>query len=441
MAHGLTAPAAECAGIPAGSAPAAASIAPLRWPHGHVQTRFENLEGVILVEGTLGGIGARDTTGLLVLDTGAGYVALDAALSCWLGIADAAEAGSPDAAGSIGIAPRPLPRFSLGDFVIERLTPVLTLNAEIVRRATDRPVLGLLGENVLERFVVAIDYGEERIALIPARRDALGLPDRSSEAVLASRAALGGLIPARAVAMPFRLVGDGKVLVRARVSNPRPPHRSGWLTLIVDTGATKCVLFESALESLAPRSGEWSRVRGLSAPTLVGDARASIARVPEMEVRAAHGALRRRDLDVAVIESPLATLLSRAAGEPVHGLLGYSFLKHYRLWIDFPLRILWLEPLPPDWDHREFEYCHVGLQLERRDGAARIAAVADGSPAAREGITPGDELVSVDGEAASAFDIVSLARRLEGEPGTAVSLTLRRGTSERTCRLIRRRLL
>ena len=168
MAH--TVPAAERVRSPERSAPAPASMASPRWPRGTIATRFENLEGVILVQGTLGGIGPRDTTGPLVLDTGAGYLGLDAALARGLGIADAAEVGSLDA-GSIGIASRPLPRLSLGELEIQRVTPVLLVDAEIVRRATDRPVLGLIGDNVFERFVVAIDYREEQLSMIPARRD------------------------------------------------------------------------------------------------------------------------------------------------------------------------------------------------------------------------------------------------------------------------------
>lgn len=435
--QGLAAPAAECRDLPSGTAPAAEHVASLRWPAGTITTRFENLEGLILVEGRLGGTGVRDTTGLLALDTGAGYLALDAALSRGLGITDATP--TTDAAGAIEIAPRPLPRLGLGELELQSVTPVLTVDAEIVRRATDRPVLGLLGANLFERFVLVIDYREEWIAMIPGMKSRA--PASSSEAAASSRAALAGVMSTRAMAVAFRLVGDGKVLVRARVSNPRPPRKSAWLTLIVDTGATKTVLFESALESLAPRGDEWPRLRGLSAPTLIGEARASIARIPEMEVRGDRGDVRQRNLDVAVIESQLAALLSGAAGEPVHGLLGYSFLKHYRLWIDFPLRTMWLDPLPPAWDHRELEYCHVGLQIERRGGAATVAAVADSSPAAREGIAVGDELVAVDGEASRGVDIASLSLRLEGEPGTHVSLTLRRGTLERTCRLVRRRLL
>jgi C-terminal processing protease CtpA/Prc len=125
----------------------------------------------------------------------------------------------------------------------------------------------------------------------------------------------------------------------------------------------------------------------------------------------------------------------------VDGLLGYSFLKHYRIALDFPRGLLWLDPSRGDVVDRPEEYSHPGLQLESVDGRVRIAAVADESPAARAGIRAGDELVAIDGESVSDLDVVAVARRLEGDPGKALSLELRRGSREWVCRVLRRRLL
>jgi carboxyl-terminal processing protease len=74
-------------------------------------------------------------------------------------------------------------------------------------------------------------------------------------------------------------------------------------------------------------------------------------------------------------------------------------------------------------------------------GAIRIYAVAQGSPAARAGLRAGDELVAIDGASASGTDVVSVARRLEGPPGSALVLTLRRGQRQWSRRLVRRQLL
>ena len=429
-----------------------------RWPEGTQVLPFENVEGVILVRAALHGANGRDTTGLLALDTGAGYLTVGHDLARRLGIAD----GIADR-GSILSAPRALPRIELGAFQIDQVSPVLTVDMDVVTRVTDRPVLGLLGERLFSSFAVLIDYPGERTVLIPITEASQVVDDSSAapesgadgrgpeassrnaashaDAAAASRAALAGAVLPDAIPIPFRLAGDGKMLVRARVSNPRPRRYGDWLTLIVDTGATKCVLFEEALEERAPRASEWPALRGLAVPTLMGTSSTRLARIPSLQIAAAARSLEVEGVDVAVMRSQISGLLSRAVGEPVHGLLGYSFLKRYRVVIDFPHRVLWLDSLPVGWDDRPYEYSHVGLQLERKDGAARVLAVAEGSPAALAGVAPGDEIVSVNQRPASESDIASLTRSFEGPPGSRLLLAVRRGSVERTYSLVRRRLL
>src|SRR2546422_2513059 len=109
----------------------------LHWPPGTNVVHFENMEGIVLLTITLHGLAGRDTTGPVALDTGAGFLALDLALARGLGISD-----SGAAEGDVGVAASPLPRLSLGDWEIDQLQPVLTVDAGIVRRVSDRPVLG-----------------------------------------------------------------------------------------------------------------------------------------------------------------------------------------------------------------------------------------------------------------------------------------------------------
>jgi S1-C subfamily serine protease len=215
------------------------------------------------------------------------------------------------------------------------------------------------------------------------------------------------------------------------------------MTLVVDTGATKCVFFEKALAEVAPKATRWRTLRGLAAPTLTGVSRTRLVRVPSLEITTAAVTHEVEGIDAAVLPSDdLAAVLSRAVGESVDGLLGYSFLKRHRVAIDYPHRVLWLDPLPEsEWNDRPYEYTQVGLQLERAGGAVRVMAVAENSPAASAGIGPGDEIVSIDGKPAASGDVLSLTRQLEGASGTHVELRVRRRDVERTYRLVRRSLL
>jgi membrane-associated protease RseP (regulator of RpoE activity) len=433
--------------------------AAIRWPAGTEVLHFENLEGIVLIHAGLRGRAGADTAGPLALDTGAGYLALDLGLAQLLGVAD--SAGATEA---VDVAEHPLPRLILGGWTIDQTEPVLTVDAEVVRRVCDRPVLGLIGQQPLRDRAVWIDYREQVVALIPAgpiedskAPRASGSADRQGEQLMAadsdragvssdsalarSRALLAGVLTPRAVPVRFALVGDGKILVHGALSDPSPPHYSQRLNLLVDTGATKCVLFEEALEDRVDHADAWPALRGLSAPTLIGAAEARIARIPVIELDAVDGPLRLAAVDAGVIRSDLGQVLSRVTHEAIHGLIGYSFLKRFRVVVDYPDSVLWLDAIPGYQDDRPFEYCHVGIQLERQGGAVIVTGVAAGSPAARAGIARGDEVVALDGTLARPLDLVTLTRRMEGEPGRTLTLVIRRGTVERTHRLVRRRLL
>ena len=355
-----------------------------------------------------------------MLDTGAGFVALDRPLAVALGIADSADSGL-----GVELSHRPIQQLQLGTLHLMDVSPVLVIDGSVIRRVTDQPALGLIGQAVLSDRVVVIDYQDESLRLLPGSESKR----------------LGRLFSSRAVVVPFRLEGDGKLLVEARVSKSGAHDPGPALHLIVDTGATKTVFFESVLARFAPDSRSWPRMRGLSAPTLFGSDAASMTRVPVIEMGGPKGRVTQYGMDAALIESELEGMLSRAVKEPVAGLLGYSFLKHYRIAIDYPARELWLDRIADDRDDRPFEYSHVGVQIERVAEDARVVGVVTDSPADRAGIAVGDVLIAIDGERAITLDILAASRRLEGRPGSRVSLTLRRGDRERTYALIRRRLL
>ncbi len=400
------------------------------WPEGTRTILVEDLDGLILLRATLHGDAGRDTSGDLVLDTGAPYLALDRHVAFALGIAD-----SLSAAGAIELAPHRLGRLEIGAVQFDQVAPVLSVDAEVVRRVTDRDVLGLLGQRVLAPYILWIDFEGETIALVPAGGERANEP-----ATVASRRRLPGLSP-RARAVPFRLAGDGKLLVRARLTEANGRMTSGGMTLALDTGASKTVLFEPALARIAPRSASWPALRGLSAPTLFGDDEARIVRVPRIAVEGVTGGVEVRDMDAAVMRGELAEVLERAVGEPVHGLLGYSFLRRFRVAIDFRRLIVWLDPAEVGRDARPYEYSQIGLQVERTEGAIQIVAVAEATPAAEAGLARGDVIESLDGEDARAMDLLTLLRRLEGPPGSRVTLGVRHGGTRRTLTLSRRQLL
>ena len=439
-------------------------------PNGAIELPCENVEGVILVPARIYGAD-RDTAGQLVVDTGAGFLGLGHDIAFWLGIDD--RASDPNA---IEYTKRPVRRLELGSLQLDQVTPVITLDHEVIRRVTDRDALGVIGQRPLRGRCVWIDYEESRVIIFPAARVKKGPPflyvseEPSDTQLHASLDSFRGLLTKAVVPIPFLLAGDGKMLVRVRLSGatasssrnrkPNTETWSSWLTMIIDTGATKSVLFEPAVRDSVPDLARWRSVSGLVAPTLVGSANARVVLAPALEisgwwtpVNSTKGSslpdvanktankIHLDDVDCASIETSLADVLSRAVEQRVFGLIGYSVLRHFRVGVDYENNILWLDPYDHEWDDRSNEYCHVGVQLERDDDAVRVVAVADGSPAAQAGIVRGDELVTIDGESTRGRDLNELARRLEGAAGSRVTLVVRHGSGERSRTLTRRCLL
>ncbi len=398
---------------------------------------IEILDGLVLFQVRLSGTNGRDTVGALVLDTGAGRLALDRGIARFLAV----DSTSTDS-GSIIVATGPLARMTIGEFQLDHVAPVLVIDAGAVTQVTDRVVLGLVGERAFVGFAVEIDYVGSHMTLIPipiATETSAMSPIQRADL---SRAALGAKIWREAIPVPLERAGDGKLIVRAQLSDPRPPKTGRPMRLILDTGATKTTFFEPRLRETTRRSSEWHSLKGLTAPTLMGPAEARMVRVPAFEVAAAQGiAARAKDVDAAVIDGPLGAALSREVGFPVDGLLGHSFLRRFHVVLD-PIHLtLWLAPIAHGYDVREFEYTHIGIQIERIGGALRVTGVCEESPAQVAGIQRGDELVAVGGADVENMNVVDVTRMLEGPADSAIEIVIRRSGVEQRFSLYRARLL
>lgn len=392
---------------------------------------------------TLRSPSGADTTGWLLLDTGSGYLAVDHGIARFSEIID-----TTITYGQLEMAERHLSRLEIGGLQMDQVGPVLVFDAGIIHSVTDRTVLGLIGAGTLAGFAVRIDYADQKLTLIPvpppdrgaheSRAAALGSP---ADRIRRSRAALAGALRTTAIAVPYQRTDEGKLIVDGWVSDPKPPRRSARLRWVIDTGASKAALFAARVREMAPHAREWRALRGLTSPTLIGSAEAAVARVPRLEIDGAGAVAHASDIDVAILDGPLGDALSQEVGAPVDGLLGYSFLRRFVTTLDLVNQVLWLEPVPHAFDDRPYEYCHVGAQIERRDGVIEVTGVVIGSPAARAGIVRGDRLTAIDGESVAGVDLNAVSRKLEGPPGSRVRVTFRRNGTDRTIELVRRRLL
>jgi carboxyl-terminal processing protease len=72
----------------------------------------------------------------------------------------------------------------------------------------------------------------------------------------------------------------------------------------------------------------------------------------------------------------------------------------------------------------------IGAEIDMLDGRPRIVTPLEDSPAWKAGIMAGDVILEVDGESTQDQDQMEVIRRIKGEPGSNVVLTVRRESGE-----------
>lgn len=72
----------------------------------------------------------------------------------------------------------------------------------------------------------------------------------------------------------------------------------------------------------------------------------------------------------------------------------------------------------------------LGIQISEQDGLPKVISPIDGTPAARAGIEPGDQILLIDHASARGMPLSKVVAVLRGDPGSNVTLTLLRGKQE-----------
>jgi carboxyl-terminal processing protease len=78
----------------------------------------------------------------------------------------------------------------------------------------------------------------------------------------------------------------------------------------------------------------------------------------------------------------------------------------------------------------EGRFAGIGVEVSTRDGWLTILSVFEGGPAAKAGLRPGDRFLSIEGEDARDLRLYDAVRRIRGEPGTRVKVSIRRQGQE-----------
>ncbi len=80
----------------------------------------------------------------------------------------------------------------------------------------------------------------------------------------------------------------------------------------------------------------------------------------------------------------------------------------------------------------ESQFGGIGIQITVEDGQIKVTSPLVGTPAYRAGIQSGDKIVKIEGEPAGKLTLDEAVRKLKGEVGSAVNLTVQHALSGKT---------
>ena len=243
-----------------------------------------------------------------------------------------------------------------------------------------------------------------------------------------SRSRFGAILSTDAVAVPFRLFRGGRMLIEARIEDPANNWRSAPLTLLLDTGASACALFDDAIRERAPRVLTWPRETGHVIHTVLGESPSDLVTLPRLRLMDAGGDVAPLDVEAGLNARGALPDIQGELPDPVHGLLGTTFLSRYRVVIDYADQTLWLLPRSESSPRATpvvsaGGIADAGLTIRRLSGEWYVTGWHTGSAAGGSGIATGDRVVSIDGKRIAAMESGAEAL-LAGLPGSQVMVVV-----------------
>jgi len=281
-----------------------------------------------------------------------------------------------------------------------RFAPLLATigNTQKFREVIDEPLDGVLGMNFLKRYVICFDS------------------DKSSFKI-------GGLVPeeVKKYAMQVPLIETpSKDIYGIQVFiNGRGPF-----LLFIDSGYSGSVSLDEE---------DWEKVYPAgTTPSIRGKAVTFDSRIEETK------SARLQSLTIGT-NSYTNLIAGCISGRQSSSTLGMEFLQRHTCIFDFPNHTLYL--LKGRYFARSEEQDMSGLNLLSRDGTVQVYSVEDNSPAFRAGLTPGDRIISVNGQKVPSLSLKAIREALKTKPGAQVSLQAIRNGETKSFTLTLMRLI
>ena len=244
-----------------------------------------------------------------ILDTGAGTSLVSPRLADDLGVVATGSRQGTGAAGKVTVALASVASLAIGGARRAPMPIAITAELDRIGAAVGTRIDGDVGYDFLREFRVTIDYRTQMVRLAQGAYDVT-----SATSVTRSQVA-------------FRLASPTKPLVMVPVF----VNGGGPWAFAVDTGASATVVSLALADALRLERAGSAAMTGAG-----GMLRTTLGRVSALAV----GAAAVRDLPVVV--SDFLKQLGDAVETQVDGVLGYNFLRRFRVTIDYPNGVLWL---------------------------------------------------------------------------------------------------
>ncbi|HEY0476326.1 MAG TPA: aspartyl protease family protein [Kofleriaceae bacterium] len=350
-------------------------------PAGTTSIPIELIDNHVALNVTINGKGPYrflfDTGGSNVLDIGI-------AKELGLGIGGTASGGGVGSA-TEAVQFATVDALGVGDATLRKQVFALAPVHAGFGMSSGKPVDGLIGFEVLARFITTFDYTNNRVVL------------RTPQAP-APPAAAG------ARTIPFVFQGQ----------HPEIPCTIGGFptTCVVDTGSrvslTVLTPFLAAHPSIVPPNVTAVGANGF------GFGGASLGKLGRTTLQIG-------GFTVPDIIADLSTQTKGAFADPYYGgNIGAGVWKRFAITLDYTQRTLTLAP-NAQLTVRE-TYDRSGVFLINQAGKIVVADVRPGTPAAAAGLARGDVITTVDGKDAAGLGVGAIRDTFRGAPGTAVVL-------------------
>lgn len=260
-----------------------------------------------------------------------------------------------------------------------------------LRKVEDVEFDGLVGYELVQRYITRIDYPGRKVAFF--QRDAFAPP-------------------ADAVRVPLEF--DERTPIAPGAIDGLPAR------FTIDTGSRGTLSVHAPFAREHGLAGRY----GARTESVVGWGVGG----PTKGLPVRFGTVALGDARVDGIAGNLSTATGGAmADAEVSANVGSGLLKHFVVTFDYDDRAMYLQPAPAPVASDNHD--RLGAWINRADdGALEIVAVTPGGAADRAGLEPGDRLLSVEGQPAGSRNLPEWrAMFRDTAPGTPVRLDVRRG--------------